>query len=92
MNCACKNFASLVAVRVLLDCFEAAVAPALILVTGMWCKKSEQPTGIGFWYLGTGTGTVVGVLASYGFQHYSGKTFKYTEQQLTALAVSVTRL
>jgi MFS family permease len=76
MNCACKNFASLVAVRVLLGCFEAAVAPALLLITGMWYKKSEQPTRIGFWYLGTGTGTVIGALSSYGFQHYSGATFK----------------
>jgi sugar phosphate permease len=39
MNCACKNFASLVALRVLLGCFESAVAPSLLLVTGMWCKS-----------------------------------------------------
>jgi len=42
-NSACKNFGSLIAVRVLLGCFESAVAPALILITGMWYKKSEQP-------------------------------------------------
>jgi sugar phosphate permease len=54
MNCACKNFASLVAIRVLLGCFESAVPPSLILITGMWYKKSEQPTRIGFWYLGVG--------------------------------------
>jgi hypothetical protein len=35
MNCASKNFASLVVVRVLLGVFEAAVAPSLILNTGM---------------------------------------------------------
>ena len=28
MNCVCKNFGSLIAVRVLLGCFESAVAPA----------------------------------------------------------------
>ncbi len=44
VNCVCKNFASLVVVRVLLGCFEAAVAPALILITAMWYKKSEQPS------------------------------------------------
>lgn len=75
MNCACKNYASLVALRVLLGCFESAVAPSLILVTGMWYKKSEQPTRIGIWYLGTGSGTIVGALLSYGFQHYTGKAF-----------------
>lgn len=31
---------------------------------------------MGFWYLGTGTGTIVGALSSYGFQHYVGTTFK----------------
>lgn len=76
MNCACKNFASLVALRVLLGCFESAVAPSLILVTGMWYKKSEQPFRIGIWYLGTGCGTIVGALFSYGFQHYNGKAFR----------------
>jgi MFS family permease len=65
MNFACKSFAALVAVRILLDCFEAAVAPALILVTSMWCKKSEQPMRIGFWYLGVGCGTIVCALSSY---------------------------
>ena len=38
MNCACKSFPALVAVRVLLGCFESAVAPALILITGMWAS------------------------------------------------------
>ncbi|KAH6666792.1 allantoin permease [Halenospora varia] len=76
LNCACTNFASLVALRVLLGCFESAVAPSLLLVTGMWYKKSEQPFRIGIWYLGTGTGTIVGALFSFGFQHYTGKTFK----------------
>jgi len=45
-------------------------------VTGMWYKKNEQPFRIGLWYLGTGSGTIVGALASFGFQHYVGKTFK----------------
>jgi sugar phosphate permease len=76
MTCACKNYASLVAVRVLLGCFESAVAPSLILVTGMWYKKNEQPTRIGIWYLGTGTGTIIGAVSSYGFQHYTGASFK----------------
>jgi sugar phosphate permease len=31
---------------------------------------------MGLWYLGTGTGTIVGALTSYGFQHYEGTTFK----------------
>lgn len=70
-----RNWAALATLRVLLGCFESAVAPALILITTMWYKKSEQPPRMGLWYVGTGTGTVIGALASFGFQHYTSKAF-----------------
>jgi sugar phosphate permease len=46
LNCACKSFAALMAVRVLLGCFESAVAPALMLITGMWASHPStiQPS------------------------------------------------
>ncbi|KAK8198629.1 hypothetical protein M8818_006496 [Zalaria obscura] len=72
---ACKNYGALVTTRVLLGCFESAVAPSLILITAMWYKKHEQPPRVGIWYLGTGTGTIFGSLISFGFQHYDSKTF-----------------
>jgi MFS family permease len=72
---ACKNYGALVATRVLLGCFESAVAPSLILITTMWYKRDEQPPRLGFWYLGTGTGTIIGSLVSYGFQHVNTTAF-----------------
>lgn len=36
LTCICKNYGALAATRVLLGCFEAAVAPSLILITSMW--------------------------------------------------------
>ena len=39
VNCVCTNFASLVAVCVLLSMFEASVDPGLLLVISMWYKK-----------------------------------------------------
>ncbi|KAI5919310.1 allantoate permease [Camillea tinctor] len=75
LNSAAKSWAALATLRVLLGCFEAAVAPALILVTSMWYKKSEQPARVGFWYVGTGTGTIIGALTSFGFQHYESERF-----------------
>lgn len=71
-----NSWAGLVTLRVLLGCFEAAVAPALILVTTMWYKRSEQPPRMGLWYVGTGTGSVIGALSSYGFQHYLSASFR----------------
>ena len=73
---AANNWAALVSLRVLLGCFEAAVAPALILITSMWYKTSEQPRRVGFWYLGTGIAKMVGAATSFGFQHYNGQKFK----------------
>ncbi|KAI0127941.1 allantoin permease [Xylariales sp. AK1849] len=75
LTAAAHNWAALVSLRVLLGCFESAVAPALILITSMWYKKSEQPARVGFWYVGTGTGTIIGALTSFGFQHYVSDTF-----------------
>ncbi|KAI0156679.1 allantoate permease [Hypoxylon sp. FL1284] len=75
LNSAAKNWAALASLRLLLGCFESAIAPALILVTSMWYKKSEQPARVGFWYVGTGTGTIIGALISFGFQHYESTVF-----------------
>lgn len=75
LTAAAKNWAALVTLRVLLGCFESAVAPALILITSMWYKRSEQPARVGFWYVGTGTGTIIGALTSFGFQHYANDRF-----------------
>ena len=84
---ACKNYGALVATRVLLGCFESAVAPSLILVTTMWYKKNEQPLRTGIWYLGVGTGTIFGSLISFGFQHYESDAF--TSWQIMFLVVGL---
>lgn len=72
---ACRSYGALIVTRVLLGCFESAVAPALILMTAMWYKRKEQPPRVGIWYLGGGLGTIVGSLISFGFQHYGEKSF-----------------
>ncbi|KAI4720151.1 major facilitator superfamily transporter [Aureobasidium sp. EXF-10727] len=69
VTAACRSYAGLITTRVLLGCFESAVAPSLMLITTMWYKKNEQPPRVGIWYLGTGTGTIIGSLLSYAFQH-----------------------
>ncbi|KAF2829055.1 allantoin permease [Ophiobolus disseminans] len=87
LTCVCKNYGALVATRILLGCFESAVAPSLILITGMWYKKQEQPLRTGIWYLGVGTGTMIGSLISFGFQHYYSPTF--TSWQIMFLVVGL---
>ncbi|GKT57962.1 allantoate permease [Colletotrichum tofieldiae] len=72
---ACHDWAGLVVTRVFLGVFESAVAPSLIVITTMWYKRQEQPPRMGIWYLGTGGGTIVGSLISFGFQHYHSSGF-----------------
>ncbi|EXJ64983.1 hypothetical protein A1O7_01322 [Cladophialophora yegresii CBS 114405] len=76
VHSSCHNFSGLIVVRLLLGVFEASSAPCLILITGMWYKREEQPLRVAIWYLGVGAGTIVGALASFGFQHYTDKSFK----------------
>ncbi|KAJ5212329.1 uncharacterized protein N7498_003975 [Penicillium cinerascens] len=76
LNCTAKNFGGLMTLRVLLGCFESAIAPALILITSMWYKKNEQPKRMGIWYLGTGTASIMGALVAYGLLFYTDDQFK----------------
>ncbi|QKX58986.1 uncharacterized protein TRUGW13939_06114 [Talaromyces rugulosus] len=68
-HAACRSYASLMVVRVLLGMFEASVAPALILITGMWWTKPEQSRRMGLWYMQIGVAQIAGAGLSYGFQH-----------------------
>jgi MFS family permease len=68
-HAACKSYASLMVIRVLLGVFEASVAPALILITGHWWTKPEQSRRTGLWYMQIGVAQIVGAGISYGFQH-----------------------
>lgn len=76
LNCSAKNFGGLMTLRVLLGCFESAIAPALILITSMWYKRNEQPRRMGIWYLGTGTASIMGALVAYGLLFYTSDHFK----------------
>ncbi|KAJ5919787.1 hypothetical protein N7454_009622 [Penicillium verhagenii] len=76
LNCTAKSFGGLMTLRVLLGCFESAIAPALILITSMWYTRDEQPKRFGIWYLGTGTASMMGALVAYGLLFYTGDHFK----------------
>ncbi|KAI9670080.1 MAG: hypothetical protein M1829_004807 [Trizodia sp. TS-e1964] len=65
---AATNYNSLLAARIFLGVFEAAIAPSLILISGQWYTKSEQAPRFSFWYCGLGLGQIIGGLVSYAFQ------------------------
>jgi MFS family permease len=67
-HAACHSYAALMVVRVLLGVVEACVAPALVLITGMWWTKPEQSRRTGLWYMQIGVAQIVGSGISFGFQ------------------------
>ncbi|KAK5016536.1 hypothetical protein LTR39_002033 [Cryomyces antarcticus] len=56
---AAHNYNSLLAVRVFLGIFEAAIAPSLMLISSQWYTKSEQAPRFSIWYAGLGLGQIL---------------------------------
>ncbi|KAF8208103.1 putative MFS transporter [Mycena galopus ATCC 62051] len=65
---AVTNYGGLVATRVMIGILEAATAPCLMLITGMWYTKSEAILRFAIWYCGLGIAQMLGSLISWGFQ------------------------
>lgn len=65
---AAHNYHSLLAARIFLGMFEAAIAPSLMLISSQWYTKSEAAPRFSIWYAGLGLGQILGGVISYGFQ------------------------
>lgn len=74
-HAAAFNYHSLLAARIFLGIFEAAIAPCLMLVSSQWYTKSEQAPRFSIWYCGLGAGQILGGIVSYGFQHVQNTSF-----------------
>lgn len=51
LHAACKNFASILAVRTLLGIFEAVCQPSFLVMSSMWYKREEQASIVTYWYM-----------------------------------------
>ncbi|KAL8706571.1 MAG: hypothetical protein Q9201_000384 [Fulgogasparrea decipioides] len=72
---AAHNYASLLAARIFLGIFEAAIAPCLILISSQWYTKSEAASRFSIWYAGLGLGQIIGGIVSYAFQQVKHPAF-----------------
>ncbi|KAK1634406.1 major facilitator superfamily transporter [Colletotrichum phormii] len=74
---ACHNFAGLVAIRVLLGIFEAALLPCMLVLNATWYRREEQPLRTALWH-NTFAGVFGGIL-SYAIGNIKGSlsTWKY---------------
>jgi MFS family permease len=69
LHAACKNFASILAVRTLLGVFEAICQPAFLILSSQWYRRDEQAMIVTYWYCMNGMQQIVGGLLSYLFSH-----------------------
>lgn len=69
---ACNTYSQLLACRFLLGLFEGVTYPCVYIVLNTLYRRSEQSLVWGFLGIGTGGGTVIGVLIAYGFSHMDG--------------------
>lgn len=72
---AAKDYHSLLAARIFLGIFEAAIAPSLMLISSQWYTKSEAAPRFSIWYAGLGLGQIIGGVLSYAFQQVQHPTF-----------------
>ena len=73
---AANNYPSLLAARIFLGIFEAAIAPSLMLISSQWYTKSEAAPRFSIWYAGLGVGQIIGGIVSYGFQQVKNPSFQ----------------
>ncbi|KAJ5546105.1 MFS general substrate transporter [Penicillium frequentans] len=70
-HAATQNFTGLIIARFFLGVMEAAVAPGFSLITGMFYKRSEQPSRMAFWFAGNGAANILSGLVAYGIGNIS---------------------
>lgn len=68
----CTNASGLWAARFFLGAVEAAMAPGMALIIGMWYKRSEQPVRQAAWFMGNVIGGTIGGVLAYGVGHVNG--------------------
>ena len=84
---AAHSYKTLLAARIFLGIFEAAIAPSLMLISSQYYTKSEQAPRFSFWYCGLGLGQIIGGAVSYGFQHVANPNFQGWRVMFVVLGV-----
>ncbi|KAK7055772.1 MFS general substrate transporter [Favolaschia claudopus] len=70
-HAACKNFAGLMAVRIILG-----ISEGFLLITSMFYTRKEQTVRVGYWYLMNGFAQIVAGFISFGALHIKTPRFE----------------
>jgi len=75
-HAACKNFAGLFVVRLILGACEGSITAGFLIVTSMFYTRNEQTVRVGWWFLMNGTAQIISGFISFGSLHIHTRTFE----------------
>jgi len=75
-HAACKNFAGLFVVRLILGMCEGSITAGFLIVSSMFYTRTEQTLRVGYWFLMNGTAQIISGFISFGSLHINTKAFE----------------
>ncbi|SJL04531.1 related to permease of the major facilitator superfamily [Armillaria ostoyae] len=75
-HAACKNFAGLFVVRLILGMCEGSITAGFMIVSSMFYTRKEQTLRVGYWFLMNGTAQIISGFISFGTLHIKTGTFE----------------
>ncbi|KAG6919497.1 hypothetical protein DXG01_005086 [Tephrocybe rancida] len=75
-HAACKNFAGLFVVRLILGMCEGSITAGFLIVSSMFYTRTEQTLRVGYWFLMNGTAQIISGFISYGTLHIKTSGFE----------------
>jgi len=75
-HAACKNFAGLFVVRLVLGMCEGSITAGFMIVTSMFYTRREQTKRVGYWFLMNGTAQIITGFISFGTLHIKTKSLE----------------
>ncbi|KAF8962206.1 MFS general substrate transporter [Flammula alnicola] len=75
-HAACKNFAGLFVVRLILGVCEGSITAGFMIVSSMFYTRREQTLRVGYWFLMNGTAQIISGFISFGALHIKTKSFE----------------
>ncbi|KAF9054008.1 MFS general substrate transporter [Panaeolus papilionaceus] len=75
-HAACKNFAGLFVVRIILGMCEGSITAGFMIVSSMFYTRNEQTLRVGYWFLMNGTAQIISGFISFGALHIKTEAFE----------------
>ncbi|KAH7907862.1 MFS general substrate transporter [Hygrophoropsis aurantiaca] len=75
-HAACKNFAGLLVVRIILGICEASITAGFLIVSSMFYTRKEQTLRVGYWFLMNGTAQIIIGFIAFGALHIETTGFE----------------